>query len=128
VQVSSIINTAPMGYHEQPEFLNAVLLMKSRLAPIRLLREMRALELKLGRQDRPRWHEREIDLDLLFWDDFVYVSDEITIPHPGIPLRKFVLEPLAEIAPKFVHPRLGKTVEQLLEHLLQQEQESRRKV
>ncbi len=121
VNVSSIYNTAPMGYREQPEFLNAVLEMKTHLTPLRMLKKMRAIELELGRQERPRWHEREIDLDLLFWDDFVLKESALTLPHPGIAERKFVLEPLAEIAPNFVHPKSGKTIARMLEELLRNE-------
>jgi len=116
-QMSAVLTTAPVGYTEQPDFLNAVLALRTQFAPLRLLRELREIERELGRQQRPRWHEREIDLDLLFWDDFVLSNESLTLPHPEVQNRLFVLQPLAEIAPNFVHPVLHVTIGELLAKL-----------
>ena len=106
-----------MGYSDQPNFLNGVVELHTRLNAEDLRAGLRKIELELGRQVRPRWHEREIDLDLLFFDDEIIASPSLTVPHPELHRREFVLKPLAEIAPNFVHPTLGKTISELLAEL-----------
>ncbi len=80
---------------------------------LELVHHLKTLERALGRTVRPRWHERELDLDLLFYNSLVLKSPELTIPHPEIPRRAFVLVPLSEIAPNFIHPILHSTIQDL---------------
>jgi 2-amino-4-hydroxy-6-hydroxymethyldihydropteridine diphosphokinase len=111
--VSSYWLTAPVGILDQPDFVNNAALIECDLAPARLLSRLRAIERVLGRQSREKWHEREIDIDILFFGDRVIDTPELTVPHPEIEKRAFVLLPLDEIAANFVHPVLHKTVHQL---------------
>ncbi len=118
--VSSFFDTAPVLYTPQPRFLNAALLLTTALEPRPLLQALLAIELTLGR-DRseaavPKG-PRTLDLDLLWFDDLVLALPELTLPHPGLQERRFVLEPLVQIAPHWLHPVLGKTASQLLDGL-----------
>jgi 2-amino-4-hydroxy-6-hydroxymethyldihydropteridine diphosphokinase len=114
IHKSSIYETAPMGDISQPDFLNAIVEIGSSLTPLELVTRLKSFEKEIGRKDRPRWHEREIDLDLLFYGDRVLQSTELTIPHPEIPRRAFVLVPMSELDPNFLHPVLNKSVSELL--------------
>lgn len=98
-RVSSLYATAPVGYTDQPEFLNAVAAVTTTLEPPALLAACLALERELGRERLIRWGPRTIDIDVLLYDDAVVASDELTLPHPRLLERCFVLVPLAEIAP-----------------------------
>jgi 2-amino-4-hydroxy-6-hydroxymethyldihydropteridine diphosphokinase len=111
---SSIYKTEPWGIKTQDEYLNSVLEIESALTPLELLKELKKIEAVLGRKNRKKWHEREIDIDILFYDDIVLKSDLINVPHPEIQNRKFVLAPLCELNPGLVHPVLKSTVESLL--------------
>src|SRR5213594_1325163 len=89
---SSIYETAPYGYAEQADFLNAAVLLRTDLELPELHTQLRLLEKQLGRTERLRWHEREIDFDILFYDDIITHSKTLTVPHPELQFRSFVLE------------------------------------
>lgn len=116
--VSSFEPTAPVGGPEgQGEFLNAAVVLESELDAPALHRRLRELETEAGRVRHVRWGERTLDLDLLLFGDQVHCSAELTLPHPRMPVRRFVLAPLAEIAPELVDPMTGRTILDLLAHL-----------
>lgn len=103
---SRVYETAPLG-PPQPDYLNAVVRLRSSLEPEEILDGMLALEASLGRERRERWGPRLIDLDLLAAGDLVLDTPRMTLPHPGIPHRAFVLRPWLDIAPEFVVPGQG---------------------
>jgi 2-amino-4-hydroxy-6-hydroxymethyldihydropteridine diphosphokinase len=111
VLVSSSYRTAPFGVTDQPEFVNAAAGLLTQLDPASLLTELRAIESAMGRARRERWGPRVIDLDLLVYGTERRTGGELTLPHPGIVERNFVLYPLAEIAPDLEVPGLGRTTE-----------------
>lgn len=114
VQVSSLYETEPVGYTEQPAFLNCCVVGLCQIEAISLRRHLSALETALGRTPRARWHEREIDIDILLFGDTVIESEELILPHPRMHQRNFVLIPTAEIAPTMLHPLLQKTMAECL--------------
>jgi len=116
-RISSIYETEPVGYEQQPLFLNLVCRVSTMLLPEELLGFLKEIENSLGRKSSFRNAPRPIDIDILFYDDVVMESRELTIPHPRLAERAFVLMPLAEVASGLVHPAKRKTVEQLLQEL-----------
>lgn len=113
VAVSSVYDTAPLLVTDQPRFHNAVCVGYTSLAPLDLLHHIKAMEQTLGRVEGLRYGPRLIDIDLLLYDQQVIETPELTIPHPRLAERAFVLAPLAEIAPDLVHPIFRATVSAL---------------
>ena len=114
-EVSSIYETEPVGYREQPLFLNLVCRISTNLPPEELLRLAKDIETRMGRVpsqqiDAPR----PIDIDILFYNNKIIETQDLTIPHPRLKDRAFVLIPLVKIAPNLVHPKLGKSIAQLV--------------
>jgi 2-amino-4-hydroxy-6-hydroxymethyldihydropteridine diphosphokinase len=111
---SSIYETAAWGKEDQPSFLNQVLEISTELSAEDLLEVLLYTEKLMGRERIGKMGPRTIDIDILFYNQDVFNLPNLVIPHPHISIRRFVLEPLNEIAPKFVHPALGKTMNELL--------------
>ncbi len=113
-----IESAAVGGPADQPPFLNGAVLVETTLGPAELLAVLLRIEDALGRVRGVRWGPRKIDLDLLLYDQLVADSPELTLPHPRMAFRRFVLEPAAQIAPEMVHPTIGWTLRELLQHLM----------
>lgn len=114
VRTSSIYETSAVGIQDQPRFLNAVIELTTSFDPHGLLEQLQRIENGLGRTHTIRWGPRRIDLDILLYDDVVLVSNELTIPHPRMTERKFVLMPLVELDPAVLHPLVHERVDDLL--------------
>ena len=114
VKTSSFICTEPYGVTDQPQFLNGVCEVRTSLEPLELLHTLLDIEQEMGRVRLRHWGERNIDLDLLLYEDVVMDTPELKLPHPDMQNRDFVLLPLAEIAPELVHPTLQKTISELV--------------
>ena len=115
IKQSALYETKPWGKHDQPDFLNQVILLYSDKIPQECLNTLSSIERELGRKRDEKWGARIIDLDLLYVNDQNINTQKLILPHPGIPNRRFVLVPLAEVAPDFIHPQLLKSQKQLLE-------------
>ncbi len=117
IQESPIYETAPWGVEDQPHFLNMVVKAETELSPLALLQLLKSLETGLGRIPTFRYGPRLIDIDILFYNDLILETPELTIPHPRLQERAFVLVPLADVAPELVHPILKKTTTELVSAL-----------
>ena len=115
--VSDLIETKPYGVTDQPDFLNGCIEIRTLLRPSELLAELLLVEASFGRERKEHWGPRTLDLDILFYDDQCILSKDLVIPHPDMMNRSFVLEPLNQIAPYFVHPVTGEPVYALLDKL-----------
>jgi 2-amino-4-hydroxy-6-hydroxymethyldihydropteridine diphosphokinase len=115
-RLSSFYDTEPVGYLDQPRFLNAALLLATELEPIELLRDLLAIELSMGRDRSAAVAKgpRVVDLDLLLFEQIVMTTPDLMLPHPALAERRFVLEPLDEIDPNLRHPVSGLTVAEML--------------
>lgn len=112
---SPVYETPPWGYLDQEDFLNQVLQAETYLTPEELLAYLKRIEARLGRKRSVKNGPRLIDLDILFYDDLIREGPKLTIPHPGIGDRAFVLVPLADLAPDLHHPKSGQTIHELLQ-------------
>lgn len=113
-QLSGVYETAPYGYADQPDFLNMALEAATDLEPARLLAFLKEIEAELGRQPSFRNGPRPIDLDIIFYDALTLDTPTLQIPHPRLRGRGFVLQPLHDLAPGYLHPTLGLSVAELL--------------
>ncbi len=114
VRKSSVYETEPQDLHDQPWFLNLVLEVETRLSPIQLLTAIQAIEESMGRKRDVPKGPRSIDIDILLYGVAIVETEDLQIPHPCLAQRRFVLEPLAELAPDLQHPRSGQTMRELL--------------
>ena len=117
--LSSLYETEPWGFESANKFLNAVVMLQTTLSPMELLDTTRLIELEMGRITKRDgcYHDRPIDIDLLLIDQLVMHNERLTLPHPLMHQRRFVMEPLVEVAPELSHPLLGKTMRELLKEL-----------
>ena len=120
VRTSEFIVTEPYGGVEQDVFLNGAIELETLMMPEELLQVMQSLEKEAGRERLVHWGPRTLDLDMLFFEDFVSDDKQLTVPHPDMQNREFVLKPLNELCPYYRHPVLGKSVRELLEALTKQ--------
>ena len=118
VQMATIIETEPVGGPPQGPYLNTVIEIETTVSPLALLTQLQEIERQLGRLPSPqRWAPRPIDLDLLLYDDQIVELPQLSIPHPRMHERRFVLEPLAQVAPEIVHPVRQQSIAALLEYV-----------
>jgi 2-amino-4-hydroxy-6-hydroxymethyldihydropteridine diphosphokinase len=117
IRLSSVYRSEPVEFTDQPWFLNQVACFKpgADLLPSGLLGQIKAIETALGRTSGPRYGPRPIDLDIIFFKNWVLESADLIIPHPKLEQRSFVLQPLVELAPDLIHPRLGISLAELWE-------------
>jgi len=116
LKVSNIYETQAWGNTNQPNFFNQALLYQSNLAPLHLLKTIKAIEKEIGGEHKEKWSARIIDIDIIFYGDALIESDELTIPHTFMHLRNFALAPLNEIAPKYIHPKLQVSVNEIFKN------------
>ena len=118
--ISPFVETEPWGFESPHSFVNVALSVETSLPAMDVLERTQSIERQLGRRRKSiagRYEDRPIDIDLLLYGDLVLTSERLTLPHPLLPERLFVLEPLAEIAPQILHPTLGKTIQTLRDEL-----------
>ncbi|SHF29047.1 2-amino-4-hydroxy-6-hydroxymethyldihydropteridine diphosphokinase [Caloramator proteoclasticus] len=113
IKKSSIYETEPYGYKQQPPFINGVILVETELSCRDVLQRLLKIEKQLGRERIIRWGPRTIDLDIIFYNNEVYNEEDLKVPHPDMHNREFVLKPLCDIEPDFVHPLLNKSVKEM---------------
>lgn len=113
INQSPVYQTSPWGYEHQPDFLNQVILTKTTLSPIELLKYLKQIEIEVGRTPTFQYGPRVVDLDILFYDDWVIESTGLQIPHPRLHERAFVLVPFKDLDPGFRHPVLELTIQDM---------------
>ncbi len=116
-KVSSFYETTPVGYLDQPDFLNMAIQISTQLDPVALIGSLKYIEKQIGRKTSFRNAPRPIDIDILLYDDLILETEKLSIPHPRMSERAFVLAPLAEIAPQAIHPVLKRPISELLERV-----------
>lgn len=117
LRASHVYQTAPWGYLDQSDFLNQALEAETDLAPLELLSYVKEIEKRMGRHTVIHYGPRLIDIDILFYGDEIIDLPGLSIPHPMLHERAFTLVPLAELAAEFHHPKLGKTIRELLDNI-----------
>jgi len=113
VQKSRVYETAAWGLEDQPVFYNQVVQIESKNNPSEILSSINKIEEEIGRVRHSKWASRKIDIDILFYDDIIVESKELTIPHPHLQDRNFVLVPFLEINPEYQHPKLKQSIREL---------------
>lgn len=121
VKVSEFTVTKPYGGVEQEDFLNGAIELETLMPPLCLFHFLQKLEQEAGRERLIHWGPRTLDLDILFFQDFISCSRELTVPHPDLQNREFVLRPLSQLCPYYIHPLYGKSVSMLLSELAQKQ-------
>lgn len=119
---SSLYQTAAWGFTQQPDFINQVIRIQTTLPPQKLLDVLLTIELIHGREREIHWGPRTLDLDLLFYNDLILNEENLTIPHPRIAERRFILIPMQEIAAEWEHPVFKKTIQELAETCMDESQ------
>ncbi len=117
IKKSSFYKTEPVGYKEQDWFINCAVLIDTKLNPYELLDRLQQIEILMGREKSFKWGPRLIDLDLLLYEDIIMNGEKLTIPHPLMHKRRFVLVPVSELAPDLIHPVLNKSIIEILRSL-----------
>lgn len=112
-RISSIYETEAWGVVNQDNYFNIIAEVKTLLLPLDLISKILAIETRMGRIRDKKWESRIIDIDIIFYENYLITTDNLTIPHPFLEKRNFVLEPLTELSPEFIHPRLRKSIFQL---------------
>ena len=115
IKQSDLYLTKPVGVEDQDWYVNGVITLRTDLSPQDLLHHLMSIEAKMGRVRRERWESRIIDLDILFFGQEIIYEENLTVPHPRLHLRRFVLIPMTQIAPDLIHPSLGLTMAELSE-------------
>ncbi len=113
IQCSSLYKTKAWGVENQPDFFNQVIVLESSKIALEILKKCLKIESQLGRVRKEKWHERIIDIDVLFYNDELINSKELIVPHPFLHERNFILYPLAELMPNFIHPSIKKSIKEL---------------
>lgn len=116
IQISPVFETEPWHFEAENNFLNCAVEISTVKSPAEILKSIKEIEQQLGRQRTalPGYHSREIDIDILFFDNEIINQDDLQIPHPRLAERRFALEPFCKIAPGIIHPVLNKTISELL--------------